>query len=73
MVLRKNGSSWDKAKKAGLTVEEIAQSIKGADVVMVLLPDEQMASIYETEIEPNLKKNATVAFAHGFNYSMLGK
>jgi len=65
--LRKNGSSWDKAKKAGLTVKEIAQSIKGADVVMVLLPDEQMASIYETEIEPNLKKNATVAFAHGFN------
>jgi len=65
--LRKNGSSWDKAKKAGLTVKEISQSIKGADVVMVLLPDEQMASIYETEIEPNLKKNATVAFAHGFN------
>ena len=65
--LRKNGSSWDKAKKAGLTVKEIAQSINGADVVMVLLPDEQMASIYETEIEPNLKKNATVAFAHGFN------
>jgi len=65
--LRKNGSSWDKAKKAGLTVKEIAQSIKGADVVMVLLPDEQMASIYETEIEPNLEKNATVAFAHGFN------
>ena len=65
--LRKNGSSWDKAKKAGLTVKEIAQSINGADVVMVLLPDEQMASIYETEIEPNLEKNATVAFAHGFN------
>ncbi len=65
--LRKNGSSWDKAKKAGLTVKEIAQSINGADVVMLLLPDEQMASVYETEIEPNLEKNATVAFAHGFN------
>lgn len=65
--LRKNGSSWDKAKKAGLTVKEVSKSVEGADVIMVLLPDEQMASTYETEIEPNLKKNATVAFAHGFN------
>lgn len=65
--LRKGGVSWDKAKKAGFTVKEIAPSIKDADVVMVLLPDEQIATIYQSEIEPNLKKNATLAFAHGFN------
>ena len=65
--LRKNGLSWDKAKKAGLNVKEIGPAVKDADVVMVLLPDEQMASIYQSEIEPVLKKNATIAFAHGFN------
>ncbi len=65
--LRKNGLSWDKAKKAGLTVKEVGPAVKDADVVMLLLPDEQMASIYQSEIEPALKKNATLAFAHGFN------
>lgn len=65
--LRKDGASWDKAKKAGLTVKEVSDAVKGADVVMLLLPDEQMAAIYQTEVEPALKKNATLAFAHGFN------
>lgn len=65
--LRKDGASWDKAKKAGLTVKEVGQAVKGADVVMLLLPDEQIAAVYKAEIEPNLKKNATLAFAHGFN------
>ena len=34
---------------------------------MILLPDESMASIYEAEVAPNLKKGAALAFAHGFN------
>ncbi|MCC6917529.1 ketol-acid reductoisomerase [Nitrosomonas sp.] len=65
--LRKDGASWDKAKKAGLTVKEVSTAVKDADIVMLLLPDEQIASVYQTEIEPALKKNATLAFAHGFN------
>jgi len=65
--LRKGGASWSKAEKAGLKVKEVADAVKNADVVMVLLPDEQIASVYKTEIEPALKKNATLAFAHGFN------
>jgi ketol-acid reductoisomerase len=65
--LRKGGSSWDKAKKAGLTVKEVPDAVKGADVVMVLLPDETQAEVYRSEIEPNLKKGAALAFAHGFN------
>lgn len=65
--LRKDGASWNKAKKAGLTVKEVDKAVKDADVVMLLLPDEQMASIYQTEVDPALKKNATLAFAHGFN------
>ncbi|MDH5479547.1 MAG: ketol-acid reductoisomerase [Nitrosomonas sp.] len=65
--LRKGGASWSKAEQAGLTVMEVSESVKGADVVMVLLPDEQIASVYQTEIEPGLKHGATLAFAHGFN------
>ena len=40
--LRKGGASWSKVEKAGLKVAEVADAVKGADVVMMLLPDEQM-------------------------------
>jgi len=65
--LRKGGASWSKAEKAGLNVKEVAESVNNADLVMVLLPDEQIASVYANEIEPGLKQGATLAFAHGFN------
>lgn len=65
--LRKGGGSWSKAEKAGLKVKEVADAVKNADVVMVLLPDEEIGSVYKKEIESGLKKNATLAFAHGFN------
>ena len=65
--LRKGGASWDKAKKAGLTVREVAEAVKGADFVMMLMPDEHIAAVYSAEIEPNIRKGATLGFAHGFN------
>ena len=65
--LRKGGASWDKAKKAGVKVAELADAIKGADIVMILLPDEHHAAIYSQFVEPNIKKGASLAFAHGFN------
>ena len=65
--LRKGGASWDKAKKAGLTVKEVDEAVKGADVVMILLPDENIAQVYRDHVEPNAKKGAALAFAHGFN------
>ena len=65
--LRKGGASWDKAKKAGLAVKEVGEAVKSADLVMILVPDEQQAGLYRDEIEPNLKKGAVLAFAHGFN------
>ncbi|MGB0127349.1 MAG: ketol-acid reductoisomerase [Rhodocyclaceae bacterium] len=65
--LRKGGSSWDKAQQAGLTVKEVGEAARGADVVMMLLPDEQIAAVYKDEVEPNIKKGAALAFAHGFN------
>ena len=65
--LRKSGASWEKAKKGGIEVAEIDQAIKSADIVMVLLPDEHHAAVYKEFIEPNIRKGASLAFAHGFN------
>ena len=65
--LRKDGASWSKAVNAGLTVKEVAQAVQGADIVMMLLPDEQIAEVYKKEVEPNIKPGAALAFAHGFN------
>ena len=65
--LRRGGASWAKAEGAGLKVAEIAEAVKAADVVMILLPDEQIADVYKKEVEPNIKAGASLAFAHGFN------
>jgi ketol-acid reductoisomerase len=65
--LRKGGASWEKAKKGAIKVDEIDAAIKGADIVMILLPDEHHAQIYKDHVEPNMKKGASLAFAHGFN------
>lgn len=65
--LRPNGSSWKKAEAAGLKVKTIEEATKGADVVMILLPDEHIAKVYKKQIEPNLKQGASLVFAHGFN------
>ena len=43
--LRKSGASWDKAKKAGLKVAEVGEAVKGADFVMMLMPDEHIAAV----------------------------
>jgi ketol-acid reductoisomerase len=67
VALRKGGASWDKAKRAGLAVKDIDDAVKGADVVMMLLPDEHIAAVYRDHVEPNIKKGAALAFAHGFN------
>jgi ketol-acid reductoisomerase len=65
--LRKGGGSWDKANKAGLSVSEIPEAVKGADFVMMLMPDEHISAVYRSEVEPNIRKGATLGFAHGFN------
>ena len=65
--LRKGGASWSKVEKAGLQVAEVAAAVKAADVVMILLPDEQIGAVYTNDIEPNIKSGASLVFAHGFN------
>ena len=65
--LRRGGASWGKAEKAGLKVAEVAEAVKVADVVMMLLPDEQIATVYKSDVEPHIRQGASLAFAHGFN------
>ena len=65
--LRRGGASWGKVEKAGLKVAEVAEAVKTADVVMILLPDEQIASVYKNDVEPHIPQGASLAFAHGFN------
>jgi ketol-acid reductoisomerase len=65
--LRDGSSSWAKAEEAGLKVLPIAEAVKEADVIMVLLPDTEQAGIYKRDIEPNLDDRDSLAFAHGFN------
>ena len=65
--LRENSKSVAKANEAGIDVVDVATASSRADLLMILAPDEYQASIYKESIEPNLKKDATLAFAHGFN------
>ncbi len=56
-----------KAEAAGLTVKNVADAAKAADLLMILLPDEVQRTVYKNEIEPNLEPGNVLAFAHGFN------
>lgn len=64
--LREGGASWQKAVNAGLTVKPVKDAVKGADIVMILLPDENIAEVYRN-VEADIKNGAALAFAHGFN------
>ena len=64
--LRLSSNTVAKAQAHGLKVASVQEAVAGADVVMILTPDEFQRQLYTTEIEPNIKKGATLAFAHGF-------
>jgi ketol-acid reductoisomerase len=65
--VRKGGPSEAKVRKAKLTAAGIEEAVGDADFVMMLMPDEHIAATYADQIEPSIKKGATLAFAHGFN------
>lgn len=64
--LRPGSTSVAKAEAAGLSVKSVPEAVASADLVMILTPDEFQSQLYKTEIEPNLKQGAALAFAHGF-------
>ena len=65
--LREDSESFTRAQEMGLKVENLANAASDADVVMLLLPDQVMADVYNSEIADNIKEGATLLFAHGFN------
>ena len=65
--LRESSSSVAKAEGAGLKVMTPAEAAKWADVVMVLVPDELQAALYESDLRENMKQGGALAFAHGLN------
>jgi ketol-acid reductoisomerase len=67
IALREGSESAIKAKNAGFDVTTPALAAQWADILMILTPDENQAELYRAEIQPNLKKGAALAFAHGFN------
>jgi ketol-acid reductoisomerase len=65
--LAEGSKSRPLAEAAGFDVRTVAEATKAADVIMIAVPDTLQKSVYDTEIEPNLKPGALLMFAHGFN------
>ncbi len=65
--LRSGSSSWEQAESDGLSVMTVAEAAAWADTIMLLVPDQHMADLYETDIAPQLDEGDTLMFAHGFN------
>ena len=65
--LRPSSNRWSKSEATGLTVKPVGEAVSWADVIMILLPDQNQKEVYDKEIAPNLKPGSTLAFAHGFN------
>src|ERR687893_911096 len=65
--LYEGSKSWPKAEQDDLLVATIADAVRGADVVMMLLPDEIQPAVFRAEVGPNLSEGDLMLFAHGFN------
>jgi ketol-acid reductoisomerase len=67
VALRPGSASAVKAEAAGIKVMTPAEAAKWADVVMVLAPDELQAALYNSDLRPNMREGAAIAFAHGLS------
>ncbi|MFI5209819.1 MAG: ketol-acid reductoisomerase [Gemmatimonadales bacterium] len=65
--LRPDGASWRKAQATGVDVRPVAEAARAADVIMMLVPDQDGRTVYEAAIQAALKPGKTLMFAHGFN------
>ena len=65
--LHSTSRSRDKAKEAGLAVGDVDEVTRESDLVMVLIPDHVQPGVYRDQIQPNLKPDSTLMFAHGFS------
>ena len=55
------------AEEAGLRVADVAEAVRSADAIMILVPDTGQKAVYDTDIAPNLRAGQLLMFAHGFN------
>ena len=65
--LYEGSKSWAKAEAQGFEVYTTAEAAKKADIIMILINDENQADMYKNDIEPNLEAGNMLMFAHGFN------
>ena len=65
--LRPIGASWPKAEADGHTVKSVDEAAAMADIVQILIPDEQHGTVYQNQIEPNLEPGNMVMVSHGFS------
>ena len=65
--LRENGKSWLHAKDEGLDVRSVADAARAADIIMMLVPDQEARAVYEASVAHGLRAGKTLLFAHGFN------
>ncbi len=65
--LRADSPTRAKAEKAGLKVLPVAQAAAEADLVMMLVPDEQAADVYARDIAESMTPGKYLAFSHGFS------
>jgi ketol-acid reductoisomerase len=54
-------------EEAGLRVVDVAEAVRAADIVMILVPDTAQKAVYDADIAPNLRSGQLLMFAHGFN------
>jgi len=65
--VRQNGASWSQIQADGLPVMPIAQAAAAADIIHILIPDENQKSVYESQIAPHVSPGKIISFSHGFN------
>jgi len=61
------GNAWNAAKAAGFDLMSAAEASKQADIIMILLPDDRQAAVYNEHVAANITAGKVLAFAHGFN------
>jgi len=66
-VVEANPKARALAEEAGLKTADMAEAVKAADVIMILVPDTIQKKVYEEQIAPNMHPGQLLMFAHGFN------
>lgn len=67
IVGARRGASWERAERDGFEVYEVGEASRRADILHLLVPDEQQGPLYREAISPHLREGKTLGFSHGFN------